>query len=124
ETLTEEYLASPSATVADSLLATSRVYSLFQSLSPNDESIQEIETQEQPADSEESEAIATESFNRSQSERNPERRDARELFNAWNDPDGDGEPDELAGAEVWTDAEHAEQTLEEGEVAYNYDEWD
>jgi nitric oxide reductase NorD protein len=124
ETLTAEYLTNPAATVADTLLATSRVYSLFQSISPNDESIQEVETQEEPSESEEQEAIQTESFNRSQSERNPERRDARELFNAWNDPDGDGEPDELAGAEAWTDAEHAEQALEEGEVAYNYDEWD
>lgn len=124
ETITAEYFASPSATVADTLLATSRVYSLFQSLSPNDESIQEVETQQEQADSDESEAIATESFNRTKSERNPEPRDARELFNAWNDPDGDGEPDELAGAEAWTDAEHAEQALEEGEVAYNYDEWD
>jgi hypothetical protein len=124
ETLTAEYLASDSATVADSLMATSRVYSLFQSLAPNDDSIQEVETQEEPSESEEENSIATESFKRRPSERNPQRRDARELFNAWNDPDGDGEPDELAGAEAWTEADLPEQTIEEGEVAYNYDEWD
>jgi hypothetical protein len=124
ETLTAEYLASDSATVADSLMATSRVYSLFQSLAPNDDSIQEVETQEEPSASEEENSIATESFKRRPSERNPQRRDARELFNAWNDPDGDGEPDELAGAEAWTEADLSEQTIEEGEVAYNYDEWD
>src|SRR6266508_4226477 len=72
ETLTVEYLSSASATVADSLMATSRVYSLFQSLAPDDES----------------------------------------------------EPDELAGAEAWTEADFPEQAIEEGEVAYNYDEWD
>jgi len=66
-------------------MATSRVYSLFQSLAPNDDSIQEIETQEEPSESEEN-SVATESFNRRTSERNPQRRDARELFNAWNDP--------------------------------------
>jgi nitric oxide reductase NorD protein len=123
ETVATEYLSSASATVADSLMATSRVYSLFQSVSPNDDSIQEIETQEEPSESEEN-SVATESFNRRTSERNPQRRDARELFNAWNDPDGEGEPDELAGAEAWTEAEFPEQQIEEGEVAYNYDEWD
>jgi len=124
ETLTVEYLMNPAATVADTLMATSRVYALFQSMSPDDDSIQEIETQEEPADSEEENAITTESFNRRQSQQEPQRRDARELFNAWNDPDAEGEPDELAGAESWIDAETPEQLIEEGEVAYNYDEWD
>ncbi|MGH9931355.1 MAG: nitric oxide reductase activation protein NorD [Pyrinomonadaceae bacterium] len=124
ETLTTEYLANSSATVADSLLATSRFYSLFQSLAPNDDSIQEVEVPEEPSESEEENAIATESFNRRPTEQKPQQRDVRELFNAWNDPDGGGEPDELAGAEAWTEAELPEQMLEAGEVAYNYDEWD
>ncbi|HEY0430431.1 MAG TPA: VWA domain-containing protein, partial [Pyrinomonadaceae bacterium] len=124
ETLTTEYLDRTAATVADSLMATSRVYSLFQSLSPNDESIQELETQEEPSGSDEENAVATESFNRRQSQQKPQHRDVRELFNAWNDPDNEGEPDELAGAEAWTEAELPEQAIEEGEVAYNYDEWD
>ncbi len=103
------YLASSSATVADSLLVTSRVYSLFQSAAPNDDSIQKIETEEEPSESEEENATATESFNRRPSDRVPQRRDARELFNAWNDPNGDGEPDELAGAEAWTEGDSPEQ---------------
>ena len=97
---------------------------MFQSLAPNEDSIQELETQEEPAESEDENSISTESFNRRPSDRNPQRRDARELFNAWNDPDSEGEPDELAGAEAWTEAELPEQAIEEGEVAYNYDEWD
>ena len=124
ETLTSEYLDDAAATVADSLLATSRVYVLFQSLAPNDDSIKEVEVQEEPSESEDEDKIATESFDRQTKEQKPQRRDARELFNAWNDPDGDGEPDELAGAEAWTEGELPEQILEEGEVAYNYDEWD
>lgn len=124
ETVATEYLSSASATVADSLMTTSRLYSLFQSLVPNDDSIQEVETEEEPSDSEDENSIATESFNRRASEKRPQRRDARELFNAWNDPDSEGEPDELAGAEAWTEAEFPEQMLEAGEVAYNYDEWD
>ena len=59
-----------------------------------------------------------------QAERMPERRDARELFNAWNDPSAESDPDELTGAEAWSEAETPEQVLAEGEVAYNYDEWD
>jgi len=124
ETLTTEYLASGSATVADSLMATSRVYSLFRSLAPNDDSIKEVETQEEPSESQEENALATESFNRRASAQKPQRRDGRELFNAWNDPDGESEPDELAGPEAWVEAELPEQMIEEGEVAYNYDEWD
>lgn len=124
ETVAAEYLSQPSSTVADSLMATSRVYSLFQSLSPDDDSVQELEIQEEPSESDEENAIATESFNRRQSQQKPGKRDVRELFNAWNDPDVDGEPDELAGAETWREAELPEQAIEEGEVAFNYDEWD
>jgi nitric oxide reductase NorD protein len=124
ETVTMEYVENDAATVADTLLATSRVYELFQSLSPNDDSIQEVETQEEPSESEDENSITTESFQRQSTEQKPQRRDARELFNAWNDPDGVGEPDELAGAEAWTEGESPEQMIEEGEVAYNYDEWD
>ena len=91
-------------------------------MTPNDDSVQEVETQEdfrhgrrESRDRElQAPAISTD----------PQRRDARELFNAWNDPDGEGEPDELAGAEAWSEAETPEQVIEEGEVAYNYDEWD
>ena len=82
EIIAGEYLSSPTATVADSLMATTRVYSLFQSLAPNDDSIQEVETQEEPSESEEENAIATESFNRRPSDRSPQRRDARELRDA------------------------------------------
>jgi nitric oxide reductase NorD protein len=124
ETVAGEYLSAPTTTLADTLMATSRVYSLFQSLDPNDDSVQELETQEEPSETEDENSISTESFARRHSEQRPQKRDVRELFNAWNDPDSEGEPDELAGAEAWTEAELPEQTLEEGEVAFNYDEWD
>ncbi len=124
ETVATQYFANPMTTVADSLIATSRVYSLFQSTTPNDDSVQQVQKQEEPSESEEDNAVATESFNRRPSDQMPQRRDVRELFNAWNDPDAHGEPDELAGAEAWTEAELPEQAIEEGEVAYNYDEWD
>jgi len=71
ETVTMEYLADDAATVADSLLATSRVYELFQSLSPNDDSIQEVETREEHSESEDENSIATESFHRQSTEQKP-----------------------------------------------------
>jgi nitric oxide reductase NorD protein len=122
ETITEQYLSGNEASVADSLMATTRVYALFQSVTPADESVQQLETEQEF--SEDDDEQAAESFQRTQSQQNPQRRDARDLFNAWNDPNSEGEPDELAGAESWSEGEFPEQAIEEGEVAYNYDEWD
>lgn len=124
EIVIAEYLSSPAATVADSLMATNRVYTLFQNVTPNDESVQELETQPESSEAQTENSIQTESFQRRQPEEAPPRKDARELFNSWNDPNQEGEPDELAGTEAWNEADLPEQTMEEGEVAYNYDEWD
>ena len=123
ETVVSDYLSREETTVADTLMATSRVYDLFQSVVPVDDSVQQIEAPEDQTESDD-ESSATERMKQRQSDRIPERRDARELFNAWNDPNAEGEPDELAGAEAWSEAETPEQVLAEGEVAYNYDEWD
>jgi hypothetical protein len=124
ETVAAEYLADPEATVADTLMATSRVYSLFQSVVPADDSVQQLKTTEDPSDSEDQSSAFSESLKSRPRDREPQRRDARELFNAWNDPGAEGDPDELDGGEAWIEAENPEQNLEAGEVAYNYDEWD
>jgi nitric oxide reductase NorD protein len=123
ETITGEYLSREHTTVADTLMATTRVYDLFQSVVPVDDSVQQVEAPEDQSDSDDDSA-ASERMKQRQAEPMPQRRDARELFNAWNDPSAEGEPDELAGAEAWSEAETPEQVLAEGEVAYNYDEWD
>ena len=122
ETIVVEYLGEKEATVADTLMATSRVYRMFLSVT-TDDSLQQIETPEDESENEDEEPSATERLKQRQSQRVPQRRDARELFNAWNDP-AEGEPDDLAGAEAWSEADSPEQELSEGEVAYNYDEWD
>jgi nitric oxide reductase NorD protein len=123
ETIVAEYLSVPGATVADTLMATSRVYSLFQSITAEDP-LQQVEAQEEPSENEEESAAISETLKSRPAPREPQRRDARELFNAWNDPNAEGEPDDLDGAEAWIEAESPEQKLEEGEVAYSYDEWD
>lgn len=124
ETIVAEYLSSESANVADTLMATRRVYDLFQSVIPVDDSVQQVEVPDEQTDSEDDENALSERLKQRQTQSMPQRRDARELFNAWNDPSAEGEPDELAGSEAWSEAETPEQVLTEGEVAYNYDEWD
>jgi len=122
ETIVSDYLGREQSTVADTMMATSRVYDLFQSVIPVDDSVQQIEAPEDESETEDD--SATDRLKQRDAQRMPERRDARELFNAWNDPGMEGEPDELMGAEAWSEAESPEQILGEGEVAYNYDEWD
>ncbi|HJU92785.1 MAG TPA: VWA domain-containing protein [Pyrinomonadaceae bacterium] len=122
DTITSEYFSSERTTVADTLMATTRVYDLFQSVVPVDDSVQQVEAPEDQTESEDD--AATERMKQRQTQSMPQRRDARELFNAWNDPSAEGDPDELTGAEAWSEAETPEQILAEGEVAYNYDEWD
>jgi hypothetical protein len=122
ESIVGEYLSRDETTVADTLMATSRVYDLFQSVIPVDDSVQQVEVPEDETETDDD--SAAERLKQRQGERVPERRDARELFNAWNDPSAEGEPDELSGADAWSEAETPEQLLAEGEVAYNYDEWD
>ncbi len=123
ETVVSEYLLREQMTVADTLMATSRVYDLFQTVMPVDDSVQQVEAPENQTESDD-DSSASDRMKQRQAERTPERRDARELFNAWNDPSAESDPDELTGAEAWSEAETPEQVLAEGEVAYNYDEWD
>lgn len=124
ETVAAEYLSSPTATVADTLMATARVYSLFQSIAQGEDSVQELEAREEASDREDESAAISETLKSRPADREPQKRDARELFNAWNQPADEGEPDELDSQEAWIEAESPEQSLEEGEVAFNYDEWD
>jgi hypothetical protein len=123
ETIVSDYLSEPQATVVETLEATIRVYELFKSVTPLDDSVQQVETPEDQAESADESAL-TERMKQQQTQQMPQRRDARELFNAWNDPSPEGEPDQLTGADAWSEGESPEQVLAEGEVAYNYDEWD
>jgi hypothetical protein len=124
ETVVAEYLHNSTAGVADTLMATSRVYALFQSVIPTEDSLQQVDVPDKQSEDDDENRSAVETMKQRQMDREPRRRDARELFNAWNDPDAEGEPDQLEGAASWMQAETPEQVLAEGEVAYNYDEWD
>jgi nitric oxide reductase activation protein len=127
ETVIENYLAIKSATVADSLMATSRVYTLFQNISleqTQEESSDENEEKSENAydDKDSGEAVSESEIKR---EQKPKRlQDIKDLFNAWNNLDDEGEPDDLQGAEAWAHNEMPEQPLETGDLAFSYDEWD
>ncbi|MEA2174151.1 MAG: nitric oxide reductase NorD protein [Blastocatellia bacterium] len=123
ESIIADYINGPEATVADTLMATSRVYTLFQSVAA-DEAQQQSKAEASESEGDEEGDAREASDAQRRPERKPRSDDARELFNAWTSTDAEGEPDELDGAESWSSAETPEQGLEEGEVAYNYDEWD
>jgi nitric oxide reductase activation protein len=101
------------------------VYTLFQNISP--EQTQEAESDEPEEkgdfayDDKEVDEAAVENERRQQQKK---AEDIRDLFNAWNSLDDEGEPDDLQGAESWTHAEMPEQALEADEEAFSYDEWD
>jgi nitric oxide reductase NorD protein len=129
ETIIVDYLSAPTATVADTLVATSRVYTLFHSVVPEETEQQEQASEEAGAgegeQSEGDEEVPAETRATEEQRTQAQQRDARELFSAWAQADAnDAEADDLDGAERWTHAEVPEQSLEPGEVAYAYDEWD
>ncbi|HRI02116.1 MAG TPA: VWA domain-containing protein [Pyrinomonadaceae bacterium] len=113
-------------TVADSLMATSRIYTLFQNITPEQSQESETDSTEEKSDFAYDDKDAAESVtdDRSQREQQKQMQDIRDLFNAWNSLDDEGEPDDLQGAEAWSQSEVPEQALEADDLAFAYDEWD
>jgi nitric oxide reductase NorD protein len=128
ETVIENYLAIKNATVADSLMATSRVYTLFQNITPEETSAEESEEPQEKGEFAYDDKNSLESVleNQVKREQKPKKlQDIKDLFNAWNTlDDDDSEPDDLQGAEGWSQNEMPEQPLEAGDLAFSYDEWD
>ncbi|MFZ1701922.1 MAG: VWA domain-containing protein [Pyrinomonadaceae bacterium] len=123
-TFRDPHSAIPS--VADSLMATSRVYTLFQNISPEQNQEAESDNTEEKGDFAYDDKDAAESVTEDQVKREQQKnaQDIRDLFNAWNSLDDEGEPDDLQGAEAWSQSDVPEQPLEAGDEAFAYDEWD
>lgn len=112
-------------TVADSLMATSRVYNLFQNITPEQTAEAEPDTDENDYDFQDKTASEPAVDDTAKPESKPKQtQDIKDLFNAWNSMDDEGEPDDLSGSESWSHNEMPEQPLEEGDLAFSYDEWD
>ncbi|HEX8368131.1 MAG TPA: VWA domain-containing protein [Pyrinomonadaceae bacterium] len=128
ESVIDSYLHNKTATVADTLMATSRVYTLFQNISTESQAQESQENEDEKGeyayeDKNSGEAVTENQIKRE--ERPQKAQDARDLFSAWNNlDDDDGDPDDLQGAETWTHNEIPEQPLEAGDAAFSYDEWD
>ncbi len=122
--LRTQHSAFPS--VADSLMATSRVYNLFQNISPEQTQEAESDNTEEKSEFAYDDKNAAEAVTEDQVKREQQKEalDIRDLFNAWNSLDDEGEPDDLQGAEAWSQNEMPEQALEADDVAFAYDEWD
>ncbi len=127
ESVIETYLADPNASVADSLIATSMVYSLFQNITPEETQAKEPEQKEEDGEFTEDagKGDATGESHARGDEKRREAQDIRDLFNAWSSLDeDDGEPQDVSGSEMWAANEMPEQPLEAGDEAFFYDEWD
>src|SRR4029079_6063364 len=79
ETVVTDYLAKPESTVADTLLATRRVYEMFQSAVPTDDSLQQVDVPEDQVDAEDDDNAFNERMKQRQTQQMPQRKDAREL---------------------------------------------
>ncbi|HMQ03097.1 MAG TPA: VWA domain-containing protein [Pyrinomonadaceae bacterium] len=126
EGVIERHLADPRATVADSIIATSRVYDLFQNIANESSAKAESETDEQADDDKKKVADSERSAEEAPTHEKVQgtAQDIKDLFNAWNNLDEEGEPDDLNGSEAWSQYDMPEQPLEPGEEAFAYDEWD
>ena len=131
ETIVADYLNGADSSVADTLVATSRVYTLFQSVTPQqtEQEEQQAETSDEGGSGAESQFDNSNKRERSDPDAQPQNsppNDARELFNAWAKSNSSEQEaaEQLFGAERWTQSQSPEQELEPGEVAYSYDEWD
>ncbi len=127
ETVIESYLSEKSATVADAVVATSRVYALFQTITAEQQQAETEENEDEKGEYQYEDKNSAESVLESQvrREQKPKKNeDVRDLFNAWNSDEDDGEPDDLQGTEAWSHNEMPEQPLESGDLAFAYDEWD
>lgn len=127
ESVVERYLSGGDSTVADSLMAASRVYTLFLNVSPDEKQTEDSPEQEQDGEFLHDDKNAAESAleNEVRREQQREAKDLRDLFNAWNTlDDPDEEHDDVRAAEVSGGNEVPEQPLEPGDIAFAYDEWD
>lgn len=113
-------------TVADSLMATSRVYDLFQNITPEQSAEADEDAEdEHEYDFQDKTASEPVTDDTAPAETQPKKtQDIKDLFNAWNSLDEEGEPDDLSGSEAWSHHEMPEQPLEAGDEAFSYDEWD
>lgn len=120
EGIVADYIYRDEATVADTLMATRRVYELLNS--PRTEQPAESERDEEQQEREEQEKEARDSSGRQQQK--TEQRRVMEALSHWAEQKEETEQEDSDVLNEPMPAESSEQELQEGDQAFFYDEWD
>jgi nitric oxide reductase NorD protein len=121
ERVIADYLRRDDASVADSLMATFRVYELLNQRRNQQESESEAEQQEQESDKEQQE---NQQGDNDQQQQPAEQQRRPELFNQWSQQVEETLPTDSDLFNELMNAESSEQELQEGDEIFFYDEWD
>src|SRR5262244_1579893 len=120
ERVIADYLRRDDATVADTLMATFRVYELLNQRRNQQESESEADQEEQESEKDQQENQSGDDQRRQPAE--PQRRP--ELFNQWSQQIEETLPTDSDLFNELMNAESSEQELQEGDEVFFYDEWD
>jgi hypothetical protein len=120
EGIVADYLKHDDATVADTLMATRRVYNLL--LQKQEQ--QNVEREAEEAQEDASDETDPSEQRQEQSQRRLEKQSQQEPFNQWAEPNEETIQTDSEILSELMNAETAEQDLQEGDVVFFYDEWD
>jgi hypothetical protein len=121
ERIVAEYLRHDGATVADTLIATFRVYELLNQRRNQQESESEAKQDEQESEKEQKD---DQSGDNDQQQQPHQMQRRPELFNQWSQRVEETMPTDSDLLNELMNAESSEQELQEGDEVFFYDEWD
>lgn len=121
ERIVAEYLRRDDATVADTLIATFRVYELLNQRRNQQESENETNQEEQESEKDQQD---NESGDNDQQQQPAQTQRRPELFNQWSQQVEETLPTDSDLLNELMNAESSEQELQEGDEVFFYDEWD
>jgi hypothetical protein len=121
ERIVSEYLRRDEATVADTLVATFRVYELLNRRQQQQDAESEAEQDEQDSDKDQNDS---QDGNNDQQQTQSRMQRRPELFNQWAQNVEETLPTDSDLLNELMNAESSEQELQEGDEVFFYDEWD
>lgn len=121
EVIVSEYLRREGATVADTLIATFRVYELLDGQRSQKQSENETGDDQEESEKDQPDERKGESEQQQSSSPTPRRPD---LFNQWSQATEETSPTDSELLNELMNSETSEQELQEGDVVFFYDEWD
>jgi nitric oxide reductase NorD protein len=122
EAIIAEYLRADDASVADTLLATRRVYELLGQARNQQEAQKDAEADEEEKEDEEDNSEGDSKDNQQTAAQQQQR--TPEVFNQWSQMIEEVSPSDSELLNELMNAESSEQDLQEGDEVFFYDEWD